>query len=953
MTLAREAENMMETNRVGANAIAVMFLQILLLCVTNPLHANSQQYQGWEVISEGRNESKYRLNLGGEQTDGIEVRWYAQSSGGDTRNDWVLIKVFNSVGQTLGAVQVGRQNDNRPSTAGWHDVFIVLPYESLLPSVSSLEITLHLPNGSPKLVPSISWARIWNARCATNFAWFGQEGRVSFTSIPPRGKVWMHAAGLGFLHGAPNKSAVDYVLWKSFVKPPTPTGFNSNPDITVDASYAGTINVTNDSWTGRGGYAVGICVGVTNSNESSIHNANVLQRGEVQKLWSATKNAGDLQEYIGDTMQNEANAIVDIMLDVLKMEAASYAKFILECIALVTSAFDVDEAVAKLNTVFYDSFPTQSGNYMLVWLRMKAKIAAAGFSHTVLSFWTDGTIEGDLKGNRGLEIGCIGLHYQGPQSPEVIGTNPPQGSINQPLRPDVKFTFNDNIQINNAGNITLRVVNSAAAVGCSVSASGNTLTVKPNQDLSDSTTYELTVNPGAVRKANSTTTNLAAFTLHFTTGVSPTVIDTTPSDKAVNIAMKPETTMTFNPPVTSVGPAINGVTLKKASGQVVASVGKGIDYSIRTSEGKVKLSLTSPLEPGQQYVWEIPRDAFRDKNGIANVPYQWSFTTAPPLAIVAVSPHDKETDVPVNSPIVVKFSQPITGGPELGKISVRVGSSNVAVYLQLAPNLSMRDTLIITPKSPLPFNQTCTVTLPQGAVKNPQTEAPSAAFSFSFNTAIPPTAKSTLPAQGAKGAYRDDAIVVRFSEAVKVGKNFNGISVKAGATNVQFRAGIRYDELVIEPNNPLPANTNITVAIPSDAIVDLKGNSLQSPITLQFTTGTGGLPPRVSFTSPADGESNVNRNATIYVRFTKNIVQGDNWGQIALKEEDGTLVQIQTLISHGVQIEIRPVQPLKKNRRYIVTIPAGCVKEAMGTPLQEGYSLSFRTAWGDGGVGAQ
>ncbi|MCX7969415.1 MAG: Ig-like domain-containing protein, partial [Armatimonadetes bacterium] len=759
----------------------------------------------------------------------------------------------------------------------------------------------------------------------------------------------MHAQG-GF---TPTKAAIDYTVWKSFVKPPAPAGFNSNPDVTVDASYAGTINVTNDSWPGRGGYAIGICVGVANSNDSSIYNANVFQAGKVQKLWSASKNAGDLQEYIGDIMQNQASGIVDIMLDALDFQLLSYVKFVLDCAALVGYVFDVDEKVAERDTVVYDAFPMQGGNYILVWLRMKAVISAVWFAHTVLSFWTDGLIEGDLKGNRGLEIGCIGLHYQGPQSPEVIGTNPAQGSNNQPSRPEIKFTFSDNIQVNNANNITLRAVNNAEVVGCTASASGNTLTVKPNQDLADSTTYELTVNPGTVRKTSSNLTNLAPFTLRFTTGASPTVVNTTPPDRASNVAMKPEMTITFNPPVTDAGVAISKVTLRKASGQVIASVGKGVSYSIRASEGKVILSLAFPLEPGQQYFLEIPRDAFRNAKGFANVPYQWSFTTAYPLTVISVSPRDKETDVPVNAPIMLRFNQTITAGPEFNKILVKAGSSTVPVYLTIGPTLPMLDTLTITPKSPLPPNQICTVTLPQGALKNPKTEAPSASFSFSFNTAVNPTAKSTSPAQGSKGVYRDDVIVVRFSEAVKVGKNFNGISVKAGSTDVKFRAGIRYDELVIEPNNPLPANASVTVTIPSDAIVDLKGNSLQSPINFQFTTGTGGLPPWVSFTSPADGESNVSRNATIYVRFTKNIVQGDNWGQITLKEEDGTLVQIQTLISHGSQIEIRPLQPLKKNRRYIVTLPSGCVKETLGTPLQDGYSFSFRTAWGDGGKEAQ
>ena len=222
---------MMQTNKDGGGFVTVaLWLLILPLCVSNRLHADPPLFQGWEVISEGSNESRYRLNLGNDQTGGIEVRWYAQSSGGDMNKDWALIKAFDSVGRLVGIVQVGRQNDKRQSVAGWHDVYIVLPYESLLPSISSIELTLHLPNGKPKLVPAISWAKAWSVGGGTNFIWFGQEGKVAFTAIPPRGKVWMHADGFGV--SAPKKAAIDYVLWKKFVKPPVPPGFNPNPDIT-------------------------------------------------------------------------------------------------------------------------------------------------------------------------------------------------------------------------------------------------------------------------------------------------------------------------------------------------------------------------------------------------------------------------------------------------------------------------------------------------------------------------------------------------------------------------------------------------------------------------------------------------------------------------------------------------------------------------------------------------
>ncbi|GBC96196.1 hypothetical protein HRbin16_01998 [bacterium HR16] len=919
---------------VGCPLLTFLFMLIL------PGYAEPPVYTIWKTLAEGRDESRYELALDGSVTDGMEIWWFGCSSSGDRNNDWAQVKVFGARGQLVGCVQVGRRNDNRPSVTGWHAIYIVLPAEE---AVNRLVLILHLPGGSPKLVSMVSWARAWNAGSATNFAWYGQEGRVAYTSIPPRGRVWMHADGLEI--SAPRRATIDYVVWRSFRKPPAPSGFSANPDVSVDASYAGTINVTNDSWTGRGGYMVGISVGIADSHDTLI--SNVLRRGKVQKLWEAKEKApGDAEAYVNDILKNEASGVTDIFLDAVEASEVSYAKFIADCLELVAHAFSVDAVVAERRTVVYDALPLRD-SYGLAWLRFKAVIAAVGLSHTVLSFYCDGLVEGDLKGNRGMELGCIGLHYQGPQSPEVVSTEPAQGATNLSLRPELRFVFSSNIQVYQAGNVVLRTADGTASIPCTVSASGNVLVVKPNQDLAGSTSYTLTVNPGAVRQASTGVANLAASTLRFCTGVPLTIVDTVPPNNASGIALQADTTLVFNAAV-SAGDVINSIAIKKASGQTVATTARGVRYSFRPSEKKVVLSLDSPLEPAQQYFWEIPRGAFRDEKGSPNVAHRWGFTTALPIRVVDTVPRRQEADVPFITTILVRFNQTIAAGPNVSSISVRSASGAVRTAATFRG-----DTLELRLSSSLALKQRYTVTLPQGALKNEQTGVLSEPFTFDFETAEPPAVVGSLPAHGSRNAYRDDPIVVRFSEPVRAGNTFSSISVRAGGAPIAYQAGTRYNELVILPASVLPANTGVSVMVPAGAVTDVKGTPLQTAFNFQFTTGASGSPPRIASTSPADGETGVSLNVVIVARFTKSIAQDSSWNQITLKDEGGSIVPVQTLVSYGTQVEIRPAQALKRNRLYTVTLPAGCVKESLGTPFPDGYTWSFRTAWTGGGGQAQ
>jgi hypothetical protein len=84
-------------------------------------------------------------------------------------------------------------------------------------------------------------------------------------------------------------------------------------------------------------------------------------------------------------------------------------------------------------------------------------------------------------------------------------------------------------------------------------------------------------------------------------------------------------------------------------------------------------------------------------------------------------------------------------------------------------------------------------------------------------------------------------------------------------------------------------------------------------------------------TDPADGAIEVPVDKTIAVTYNMDVLAGTEFGAISLKTGE-TTVQIVSSVSGSV-LTIDPAPYLDSNKTYTVTIPAGAVKKADGTPL--------------------
>lgn len=364
------------------------------------------EFESWRVVYEEPGEVLYRLPLNGDIFTGLVFRWYGVANGGDINNDGIEIKCYNSNNKLSGFYRYGWKDDNQDSITGWHQMYLILPQSS---SLSYIEVKVYRPDGKAWLDTNLCWVAGFEPQLENNWfilnydpyndtrgmSWSGYESL-------PRGKVWLHADGCGT--SAPVESSIDYIVWKNFRKPEVPSGFSTLADIYIEVAYGGTVNAVGEGATGQGGYNVAVQCGTGQGNWIN----NALAFGRKQCLWHVISH--DPGGLASDVLENTASGIVDIALDVVEASILSYAKFVFDA-ALLFHTITVDEKVAETKTAIFENVPLIDNERVYAWIRLNAIVGALGFAHSVVSFYKDGTIEGDLHNNRGIQIGGVLVHY--------------------------------------------------------------------------------------------------------------------------------------------------------------------------------------------------------------------------------------------------------------------------------------------------------------------------------------------------------------------------------------------------------------------------------------------------------------------------------------------------------------------------------------------------------------
>jgi hypothetical protein len=255
-----------------------------------------------------------------------------------------------------------------------------------------------------------------------------------------------------------------------------------------------------------------------------------------------------------------------------------------------------------------------------------------------------------------------------------------------------------------------------------------TATINPTADLTWSETYTATVTTGVQNDVGDYLEYQKQWSFTVEPEVHPYITDPTPDPGAVGVSKNnPDIKAVFSEKVNNVVANTTFIVMQGVTnvlGTISEQAGSGGTIWKFTPN-------TLPLIDGVEYtvtIKGIGGSYVYDDDGLrlvesdgSLVPYDmvWSFYTAPdiPPAVLAVTPAEDATGVPINATISVLFSKSIkkttvTTG-DTGTFQVRDQANNIVFgsidWPPLLPN-----TLVFTPDPPLNYNRVYTVSLTTG-----------------------------------------------------------------------------------------------------------------------------------------------------------------------------------------------------------------------------------------------
>lgn len=428
--------------------------------------------------------------------------------------------------------------------------------------------------------------------------------------------------------------------------------------------------------------------------------------------------------------------------------------------------------------------------------------------------------------------------------PTVLSTSPANSATNVPINATVIARFSEAMAPATINVTTFRLTGPGATVVAgtvSYNATTHVATLTPTTALAASTLFTAIVDINARDVAGNSMASPHSWT--FTSGTSadstpPTVLNTTPADAAVGVAvniiiiarfseaMNPLTIIGANFSVTGPGATFVAGTVTYDSTNNAANFDPNSDLAANTV-------FTATIEVGVE-----------DLAGNALVSaFDWDFTTGTGADVTAptitfVSPTDQATNVPIDQNVTALFNEPMdTTSLNSTTFTLRQNGT-----ISITGIVTSNGTLMtFNPASDLAANATFTAVVTVGvtdAAGNPM--AAEYEWLFSTGTATdttPPTVISTDPANSATNVPINQIVSATFSELMNT-TTVNGMSftLMAGAVSVAGTVACPGTTATFTPTSNLAGSTVYTATI-TTAVTDVAGNALAAEAVWTFTTG--------------------------------------------------------------------------------------------------------------------
>jgi ketosteroid isomerase-like protein len=554
-----------------------------------------------------------------------------------------------------------------------------------------------------------------------------------------------------------------------------------------------------------------------------------------------------------------------------------------------------------------------------------------------------------------LVAGCGREQATSPVSPTVIATSPVNGATLVLLNTTVTATFSSVMAPATINTTTFTLTGpGGTAVAGAVTYSGSTATFTPTVSLTALSLYTATITTGATDPGGNALQ--ANFVWTFTTG-APTVISTVPANLATGILVNTVVSATFSEPMNPATINAATFTLAGPGGVLVPGIVVRGAASARQAKGAHRAPASTPkpdvvtfsastatftpdadLAANTTYTATITTGAQDPAGAALAANFVWTFTTAPPPAVLSTVPANLATGVPVNTPISAMFSEAmdpttITGATFTVKGPGVTPVAGVVTY--------SGTTATFTPTLVLANSTLFTATITTGA-KDP-TGAPIAAnFIWTFTTAPPPTVVSTVPVNGATAVAVNTPISATFSVAMNP-TTLSGTTFKVtgpGATAVAGAVTYAGNTATFTPTVILANGTLFTATITTGA-QDTTGAPLAANFVWTFTTAPppAVVPPTVPPSNAVAVAEGVVLSATFSVPMEASTI---NTTTFTLTGPGATPVTGAVSYS-GITATFTPAAHLALSTLYTATITTGAT-DTTGAPLAANYVWTFTTA---------
>ncbi len=462
-------------------------------------------------------------------------------------------------------------------------------------------------------------------------------------------------------------------------------------------------------------------------------------------------------------------------------------------------------------------------------------------------------------------------------TPPTVTISPANGATNVGLNTQVVLTFSKSINPSTITTNTVSLFSGDTALnwGYSISRDNRTVIMNPNANaFTSGATITVALSSGIQDFSGNALSNMTSqFTL--TTELSntaPYVTAMRPGNGATNVPANTVVTLFTSAPMNA--GTITGALHVTDNGVVVSG-------SVQTFSNAQAIEFTpsAPFNAGDLIQVYLNSTAL-SASGAALSNFSGQFTVAGSPAntaatVLAINPFPNTTSVPLNTILQVEYNQSLTAGT--------ITSSNVTLYeyssgTHLTPSLSLvgnGQVINIAPTSNLVAGSQYQVYVSSGVTNSDGLAVQAYSFYFTAGTAADtaaPTILSQAPTNNSTNIATNTLVAVTFNKAINpISVNGSTIQLSTGSitevpSSISFSPD--YTRVSITPQAPLPASTQMTVAI--GGVTSLAGKSVAAETT-HFTTAAqpNFTAPYVLNPSVQSGQTNVPVNSAFTMQFNE------------------------------------------------------------------------------------